>query len=92
MRNDSLTTDGARCGSRTPPAAAAAKPASGTWVTGMNGATPPTGSMPVSESSQTHCLNGNTWLEPACGSDGALDAVVPAPSELTNIANERRNE
>jgi hypothetical protein len=60
-------------------AAMVGAPASGTYVTGVNYASLPAGSMTIDKNGGTYYLNGNTWFQPSYGANGVFYKVVPAP-------------
>jgi hypothetical protein len=53
-------------------------PGAGTHAMGVNYAALPAGSMTISKSGATYYLNGNTWFQPAYGTNGVYYRVVAA--------------
>ena len=60
-------------------AGVAAGAAGATYAMGVNYATLPAGSSPVTVAGATYYLSGNTWFKPMFGANGVYYQVVPTP-------------
>jgi hypothetical protein len=59
--------------------AAAAAPAGGNYVMGLNYAALPAGAITIPKNGVTYYLSGNTWFKPSYGANGVYYTVVPTP-------------